>query len=146
MRHLAWTAGAQPPVAGPDAASGRGHETILVVEDEVSLLQLTTRALERSGYVVLTAGSPAKALELAAAHPGDIHLLLTDVVMPGMNGRSLARAICAQRPTTQWLFMSGFATDVIGGSGMLDDAERFIGKPFTVTALTAKVREVLDRV
>ena len=133
------------PVAGPDAASGRGHETILVVEDEVSLLQLTTRALERSGYVVLTAGSPAKALELAAAHPGDIDLLLTDVVMPGMNGRSLARAICAQRPTTQWLFMSGFATDVIGGSGMLDDAERFIGKPFTVTALTAKVREVLDR-
>ena len=123
----------------------RGHETILVVEDEVSLLRLTTKALEHSGYVVLTASNPATALTLATAHAGDIHLLLTDVVMPGMNGGSLATAIRTHRPNIQWLYMSGYAADVAGGAGIFEDATRFIGKPFTTSALTAKVREVLDR-
>jgi DNA-binding NtrC family response regulator len=104
---------------------------------------LTTDVLELQGYVVLTAAGPERALALSAAHPGRIDLLLTDVLMPGMNGRSLANAIRAQRPGIEWLFMSGFPTDVTAGTGMLVDAARFIGKPFTVAALNAKVRDVL---
>ncbi|MCX5766597.1 MAG: response regulator [Gemmatimonadetes bacterium] len=129
-----------------DVVSARGHETILVVEDEASLLRLTTRVLEHSGYAVLTASSPATALDLAKAHAGDIHLLLTDVVMPGMNGGRLASAVRAHRPNIQWLYMSGYASDVVGDGEPFDDATRFIGKPFSTAALTAKVREVLDRV
>ncbi len=129
---------------GADAAPARGPETILVVEDEPRLLQLTTRALERSGYKVLTAADPAAALALETAYAGTIDLLLSDVVMPQMNGRSLADAMRLRRPRIKWLFMSGFTTDVTGVNGMLDDAERFIGKPFSISALNAKVREVLD--
>jgi two-component system, cell cycle sensor histidine kinase and response regulator CckA len=121
-----------------------GRETILVVEDEPAILQLTQRALRARGYEVLAASGPELALQLAAAHPSRIDLLLTDVMMPAMSGPDLARALTASRPETRLLFMSGFSADLIARDGKLDPDTNFLGKPFTLGELALRVRGALD--
>jgi CheY-like chemotaxis protein len=121
-----------------------GTETILLVEDEPSILKMTRMMLERNGYSVLSAATPAEAIELAKAHADKIHLLMTDVVMPEMNGRDLSGQITALYPGISLLFMSGYTADVIANQGMLDAKVAFIQKPFSMADMTEKVREVLD--
>jgi PAS domain S-box-containing protein len=123
----------------------RGHETILLVEDENTVRQLTRTYLERQGYTVLEASDPSVALQVANAHRGPIQLLLTDVIMPGMNGRELARLICSARPETRVLYMSGYTENVIGHNNILDADVVLLQKPFTLPMLKAKVREVIDQ-
>jgi YesN/AraC family two-component response regulator len=101
--------------------------------------------LDRGGYAVLAAGTPGEAIRLAAEHAGDIHLLMTDVVMPEMNGRDLAKNILSLCPRLKCLFMSGYTANVIAHQGVLDEGINFIQKPFSKGDLTVKVREVLDR-
>jgi CheY-like chemotaxis protein len=127
----------------PAEPSDRGHETILLVEDEPSILNMTTKMLERLGYTVLASSTPDQAIRLAEAHPGDIHLLMTDVVMPGMNGRVLAKNILTFHPNLKHLFMSGYTANVIAHHGVLDPGVNFIQKPFSRQDLAAKVREAL---
>lgn len=121
-----------------------GDETILLVEDESAVLSLTTRMLVSRGYHVLSANSPSEALRLAKEHSGAIHLLITDVIMPGMNGRELAQVLSSQRPDLKKLFMSGYTADVISPHGVLAAGTHFLQKPFTPNELAAKVRETLD--
>jgi CheY-like chemotaxis protein len=125
------------------AAAG-GTETILLVEDDPSILRMTRMMLERKGYSVLTAATPSEAIKLAKIHAEKIHLLMTDVVMPEMNGRDLAGQIIALYPDIRLLFMSGYTADVIAHQGILDDGVTFIQKPFSMADMTEKVREVLD--
>lgn len=122
----------------------RGHETILLAEDEPAILELTTTMLEMQGYEVLAAGTPGEALRLAREYKGDIHLLMTDVVMPEMNGRDLAKNLLSLYPDIKRLFMSGYTANVIAHHGVLDKGIYFIQKPFTMKAMADKVREVLD--
>ena len=122
----------------------RGEETILLVEDEPDILNLTTMLLERQGYTVLAANTPGKAIILAGEHVGEIHLLMTDVVMPEMNGRDLAKTLLDLYPHLKRLFTSGYTADVIAQHGVLDEGVHFIQKPFSIKSLAAKVREVLD--
>ncbi|MCX6544309.1 MAG: PAS domain S-box protein [Acidobacteria bacterium] len=122
----------------------RGDETILLVEDELSFLTLTRRMLEERGYTVLAASGPGEALRLAREHAGKIHLLMTDVVMPEMDGRALATSLLSVLPLVKCLFMSGYTTDVIAQHGVLDEGLHFIQKPFGIDSLAAKVREALD--
>jgi DNA-binding response OmpR family regulator len=117
---------------------------VLVVEDEPDLLDLVQLMLERQGYEVLAAVTPGEALRLANAHTGTIHLLITDVVMPEMNGRALADKILALHPQIKCLFTSGYTADVIAHHGVLDAGTAFIQKPFFRNALAAKVRAVLS--
>jgi CheY-like chemotaxis protein len=123
----------------------RGHETILLVEDEPAILEVVTVMLERQGYIVLAARMPGEAIRLAREHGGEIHLLMTDVVMPEMNGRDLARNLLSLYPDLKRLFMSGYTADIIAHHGVLDDGVSFIQKPFSMKDLAAKVREALDR-
>ncbi|HZK48736.1 MAG TPA: PAS domain S-box protein, partial [Thermoleophilia bacterium] len=123
-----------------------GHETILVVEDEPAVRALAVRVLEGAGYTVLHEGDPTEALKLYDAHGGTIHLLLTDVVLPGMSGKVLADTISAKqgvRPRV--LFMSGYTHDAIVHGGRLDASVNFLEKPFTRLGLLDKVRGVLDQ-
>jgi CheY-like chemotaxis protein len=131
-----------PVVREPVARTGR--ETILLLEDEPTLLRVCRRLLEKLGYRVLTAGTPDEALRLALEHPHAIHLLLTDVVMPQMNGRDLARQLVAFQPELRCLFMSGYTTDIISHQGVLDAGVHFLRKPFTQAELAVKVREALE--
>ena len=126
-----------------DAPHARG-ETILLVEDEPGILELATEMLERQGYTVLAAGAPEEALRIAREHAGEIHLLMTDVVMPAMNGRDLVTQVVTVRPRLKSLFMSGYTADVIAGRGALDVDVHFLQKPFNRHALAVKVRQVLD--
>ncbi len=121
-----------------------GHETVLLVEDDATVLQLGARLLDRLGYTVLGASSPEEALRLAREHEGEIHLLMTDVVMPTINGRQLAEAVRALRPNVKCLYTSGYTANVISHQGVLDEGIHFIQKPFTLEALAAKVREALE--
>jgi CheY-like chemotaxis protein len=121
----------------------RGHETILLVEDEPAILRATKRMLERLGYKVLAAVTPGEAMRLAREN-GDIHLLLSDVVMPEMNGRDLAKNLLALYPDLKRLFMSGFTADVIAHQGVLEGGVNFLQKPFTQTLLAERVRAALD--
>jgi len=121
-----------------------GHgETILVVEDEVTILNMSRTMLESLGYAVLTANTTDEAMQLAKAHAGTIHLLITDVVMPEMNGRELAEQLHTLNPELKTLFMSGYTADIIAHHGVLAEGVRFIQKPFSKQDLAAKVREVL---
>jgi nitrogen-specific signal transduction histidine kinase/ActR/RegA family two-component response regulator len=122
----------------------RGQETILLVEDEPAILSMTAMMLEKQGYTVLKAGTPGEASRLAREHIGEIHLLMTDVIMPEMNGRNLARNILTIYPRIKRLFMSGYTADVIAHHDALDDGVHFIQKPFSLPAMAALVREVLD--
>jgi two-component system cell cycle sensor histidine kinase/response regulator CckA len=126
------------------AALVGGTETILVVEDEEAVRRLTCRSLEAQGYEVLPAASASEALLLLEKHAGEIHLLITDVVMPDVSGRELARSAAPLRPLMKVLFMSGYTDNVIVHHGVLDAGTAFLQKPFTPRSLAQKVREVLD--
>ena len=121
-----------------------GQEVILLAEDEQMILEMTTVMLESLGYSVLPAATPGEAIGLAREHAGEIHLLLTDVVMPEMNGRDLASNLLSLYPNIKRLFMSGYTANVIAHHGVLDQGVHFIQKPFTLHALASKLREVLN--
>ncbi len=133
-----------PPVKPPPPPPAGGGETILLVEDEESVLRQTERTLVHLGYRVLSASAPDEALRLARLHPGDIHLLLADIVMPHMDGRDLARAIHDLRPRTAALFISAYPAHVLARPHGLDAGLHFLAKPFSVDALLAKIRLALS--
>lgn len=122
----------------------KGHQTILLVEDELPILKLSKLILERNGYTVLAAATPAEALWKADNYNGVIDLLLTDVMMPQMNGSELSKKLHASRPELKTLFMSGYTADIIANNGMLDDAINFIQKPITIKSLTRTVYTILN--
>ena len=126
-----------------DIPSSRG-ETVLIVEDDASILKLGMKMLKLLGYSVLGASSPGEALDIAASHVGEIQLLITDVIMPEMNGRQLADRLQAHYPDLKILFMSGYTANVIAHQGVLDEGLWFIQKPFSRKDLAFRVREVLD--
>lgn len=127
----------------PEETLASSGETILVVEDEVAILNLSKTMLERMGYTVLIASSPGEAVRLAEEHASEIHLLITDVVMPEMNGRELVDRIHTHHPDIKTLFMSGYTANVIAHRGILDQGVQFIHKPFSKQDLGLKVREAL---
>jgi signal transduction histidine kinase/ActR/RegA family two-component response regulator len=135
----------QPAAQKISKRPARGWETILLVEDQVALRDLGQAMLELNGYTVLCAQNPANALEIAGAHQGPIHLLLTDVILPKMNGRALAERVTKLRPDIKVLFVSGYTENIIVHHGQLDAGTNFLEKPCTHEALNLKVREVLDR-
>ena len=122
----------------------RGHEAIMLVEDDQAILKMGKLILESLGYRVLAAGTPSEALDLAKKHASGISLLITDVVMPEMNGKDLANKLTPLCPGIRILFVSGYTSNVIAHHGILDEGVNFIQKPFSMDALGAKVREVLD--
>ncbi len=136
--------GDQEPKAISKITDLRGYETILIVEDEVSHLRMVKLMLERYGYRVLAASTPVEALLVAKEQTG-IHLLISDVIMPEMNGLNLTKEIISIYPGIKCLFMSGYTGNVITHHGVLDEGANFIQKPFSKQELAVKVREVLDR-
>ncbi|NCO61400.1 MAG: hypothetical protein COX16_09295 [Deltaproteobacteria bacterium CG23_combo_of_CG06-09_8_20_14_all_51_20] len=122
-----------------------GRETLLVVEDEKAILDLTESILEKLGYAVLTAKTPGEAIRLVEEHTADIHLVITDVVMPEMNGPDLAERLASVRPGLKYLYMSGYTANVIAHRGVLKEGVHFVEKPFSMKDLATKVREVLDQ-
>jgi PAS domain S-box-containing protein len=136
-----------------DAAGGvqsspraqRGTETILIVEDEEAVRELIQTVLTEKGYDVISSLDPQHAEKIATEFPGEIHLLLTDMVMPGMSGRELAERVSANRRDIRVLFMSGYTDNVITSGGMLQEGLAFLQKPFSPAALVQKVREVLSQ-
>ena len=131
-----------PPAPRPTAL--RGSETVLVVEDDAAVLSLTCRALEAEGYTILCASDPSDALRIVERHGGEIHLLLTDVVMPGMSGRELAQQMAARRAGIRILYMSGYPGDAAVQKGALTRGSAFLQKPFAPDVLLRKIRETLD--
>jgi DNA-binding NtrC family response regulator len=119
------------------------HETILLVEDEEGILRMITEVLELRGYTVVAVENPFEAIRVARENAGEINLLITDVIMPEMNGRELAKTLDAIIPDLRTLFMSGYTDDVIAKHGVLDAETHFIHKPFTAKSLIGKVRQVL---
>jgi two-component system cell cycle sensor histidine kinase/response regulator CckA len=120
-----------------------GAETVLIVEDEESILKLSREMLELLGYKVLAVNETDQALRLAKEYDGNIDLLLTDVMMPGMNGKELSERIIAFKPGLKRLYMSGYTSDVITCQGILEEGVQFIHKPFSFKDLATKVRETL---
>jgi CheY-like chemotaxis protein len=129
--------------AGPQELP-KGTETVLVAEDDETLRRLIYEILQSSGYAVLEAGRGEEALRLAGEHAGPIHLLITDMVMPGMGGRDLAVRLAALRPETRVLYVSGYTDDAIVRHGVLESGLAFLQKPFVPEILLRKVREVLE--
>jgi CheY-like chemotaxis protein len=123
-----------------------GTETILVVEDEEALLQLTVDALEESGYTILAANTPADAIRLVQGHEHKVDLVITDVIMPKMNGKELVKRIRLLQPGIKCLFMSGYTADIIADEGVLDKDIFFIQKPFTLKSLMVIVQKALKSV
>jgi len=130
-------------VAAPVADAQTGTETILLVEDEDVVRTLTRRVLERCGYTVLSCANGADAVELAAGHSDPIHLLLTDVVMPGLRGHEVAEHVVASRPGIKVLYMSGYADEALLGAAAIA-GPALIEKPFAVDTLARRVREALE--
>ena len=122
-----------------------GSETILIVEDEPAILEMSGIMLRSFGYRVICAATPKEAIRTAREHNGEIHLLMTDVVMPEMNGRDLAKALLSMYPNMKRVFMSGYTAEIIAHHGVLDEGVFFLAKPFTMNDLSEKVREALDR-
>jgi len=143
--YLPWTEASAPagPAPGTPAVVPRGSETVMVVEDQEGVRRLAAAVLTGYGYHVLPAASGPEALQLAADYGGTIHLLLTDVVLPQMNGRALADAMQKQRPGMKVLYMSGYSEEVIAHRGVLDPGVDYVPKPFSPEALAARIREVL---
>ncbi|MEA2434600.1 MAG: hypothetical protein QOG54_2057 [Actinomycetota bacterium] len=129
---------------GTRPAEGKGR-IVLIAEDDEAIGALTRKILQRHGYTVLNASSGKQALERSDAHSGKIHLLLADVVMPGMSGRELASHVKIRRPDTRIVYMSGYTADMIGRHGILTSDENYIQKPFTADELLRKLDEVLSR-
>lgn len=125
-------------------ASPRGSEVILLVEDERGVRELARQYLEMSGYTVLEAEDGHTALELSAMHAGPIHLLMTDVVMPGISGRELADRICRSRPGIKVLYMSGYTDQAVVHHGILESDAVLLQKPFNMASLASKLREILS--
>ena len=125
--------------------AARGHETILLVEDEDGVRRMTRMIFERNGYTVLEASNGLEGIAVAEAYSGTLHLLVTDLVMPSLSGREIADRLAARKPGLRILFMSGYTEDVIVQQGVASASADFIQKPFSIGALTQKVREVLDR-
>lgn len=119
-------------------------ETILVVDDETQVRTLARDILQGAGYRVLEAEDGEHALRTAEEHQGIIHVLLTDIMMPGINGKQLADKLLLSRPDTKPIFMSGRAAEVISDAGVLIPVDAFLAKPFTVERLLNKVRERLE--
>jgi CheY-like chemotaxis protein len=130
--------------AGPTESNLEGTETILLVEDESSLLKLSTAMLERFGYKVLAARTPHEAMRMAQEHGSEVQILLTDVVMPEMNGKDLAVRLQSLFPNLKTLFMSGYTANVIAHHGVLDEGLNFIQKPFSARELAKKIRQALS--
>lgn len=129
----------------PQTGIPQGHgELILLVEDEISILHLGKTMLERLGYQVIAASTPGEMLNTIASLSSPIRLLITDVIMPEMNGRELAERIRAIHPEVQCLFMSGYTANVIAKQGVLDEGVQFIEKPFSAKVLATKVRNILE--
>lgn len=138
-------AAAAPARAGEAPTATQGQETVLLVEDEPAMLRLATSVLERRGYVVLAANRPNVALTIAETHKGRIHLLVTDVVMPEMNGEQLSGSIVAMRPDIKLLFMSGYPAEILAKEGRLGVDVALLQKPFSPSQLVEAVRRALDR-
>jgi PAS domain S-box-containing protein len=129
--------------AEPGGVPRGSGETLLLVEDDAAILNLGQSMLRRLGYNVLTAATPDDALRLCESHDGEIQLLITDVVMPQMNGRQLAEEMAMRRPGLKCLFVSGYTADVIAHRGVLEVGVHFLQKPFSIQDLASKVRELL---
>ncbi len=134
----------ETPAEPLESETPGGMETILLVEDEPPIRKLAVRLLEKLGYRIVPCANGAEALKAVGEYEGPIHLLVTDVVMPGINGRDLAEKLSCIRPDLKVLFTSGYSDDVIGHPGRLETGMHFIGKPFTSQALARKIRRVLD--
>ncbi|MBU1566057.1 MAG: response regulator [Proteobacteria bacterium] len=141
-RHRSITLQVPQEVAAEPIEGGR--ETILLVEDEGAILKMATIMLQNLGYTVLATNSPVEAIRLAKVHTGAISLLMTDVVMPEMNGRDLEEHLASFIPQLKCLFMSGYTADIISRQGKLDPDLHFIQKPFSASDLAAKVRKALE--
>jgi len=126
-------------------AMPRGSETVLVAEDEGLVRGIATRMLRELGYTVLEAANGIEALRVALAHGQRIDFLLTDVIMPEMNGKALAEHLSVPWPGLKVLFISGYTAEAIAGQGILEEGRPFLQKPFSPEALARKVREVLDQ-
>jgi CheY-like chemotaxis protein len=133
---------AHTPPTQPTDSGGSGRETVLVVEDEDAVREFAVESLQRHGYQVIAAPSGEEALKVASAHDGTIHLLLSDVVMPGMKGPELATRLRALRPGLRVLLMSGYAADVVTSDDLKDAA--LVPKPFSPASLSRAVRTALD--
>lgn len=127
------------------AAARAENETILVVEDEAAMLDMTALMLKRLGYTVLTAPGPSEALRVCRSHAGRVDLVITDVIMPEMNGKDLVASLRKDRPDLASLYMSGYSSDIIAPHGILDDGVAFINKPFSRHEIARKIRGVLGR-
>ena len=133
-----------PLQAGGRERPAGGDETVLIVEDETEILNIARRVLEQAGYSVLSTERPAEALRLAKEHQGAIHLIITDVIMPEINGKDLRDKVVTLRPGVKVLFMSGYTADIIAHQGMLEEGVMVLQKPFSVNELATRVREALD--
>jgi signal transduction histidine kinase len=127
----------------PVPSRRRGHETLLLVEDEPAVREVAHRILTRNGYQVIVAANGSQALDLAKTRKGEIHLLLTDVIMPGISGKDLAAKILADRPSIRIIYMSGYASTVLATQGALDPTITLLEKPFTEATLLNKIDRVL---
>ncbi len=144
--YLPMNASADSPRLEPQAVKrqqGRG-ETVLLVEDSPEILEMSQAMLENLGYTVLPANSPTEALQQAAGHPGSIDLMLTDVIMPEMNGKELSLRIHDLHPALGVVYMSGYTANVIAHHGVLDEGIHFLQKPFSIQSLSLKIKEALD--
>ena len=135
-----------PDEHGIGVATERGNETILVVEDEPSVRSFTVAALKRYGYHVIEASDGDEAIAVAEQHSGRIQLLLTDVIMPGMNGKVLSERLKKSYPDLKVLLISGYTADAFSDRGVLDPGDVFLLKPFAPVELAGKVREVLGEI
>jgi PAS domain S-box-containing protein len=134
------------PTAASAAETPKGRgETVLLVEDEAAILEVGREMLKKMGYRVLTAATPGEALRQAKVHSAEIELLITDVVMPEMNGRDLAKLIRDIKPELKCLFISGYTADIIAHRGVLEEGVYFLQKPFSMKDLSSKVRQTLEQ-
>ncbi|MFA5802539.1 MAG: PAS domain S-box protein [Thermoleophilia bacterium] len=134
------------PVKAEKEKPAGGTETLLIVEDETSILDIARQSLGGAGYKVLTAGTAGEAIDMINEYTGTIDLLITDVIMPGMNGKDLCDKVKELRPDVRVLFMSGYTADVISNRGVIEEGDEFLQKPFSISALAEKVRDVLTHV
>jgi CheY-like chemotaxis protein len=138
------TAPVQDQVDAPTASNLRGNETVLVVEDENEVRRLTRTILESYGYRVLEAANGEEAVNVSENHSGEIHILVTDVILPGMDGKVVSDRLRALRPKLKVVYMSGYPDDIISPRGIVERDVAYLLKPFRPDVLAAKVREVLE--